>query len=74
MDDPPDQVLGVVRGAVDEPLGGQALEEGDAGGEALGVAHLECGQAIAVRHGAEHGEYLHTMYLDHFGPPPPVGS
>lgn len=28
--------------------------------------YVEAGQAIPVRFGAEHGEYLHAMYLDNF--------
>ncbi|GAA5024605.1 acetoacetate decarboxylase [Kitasatospora paranensis] len=29
--------------------------------------YTECGQTIPVTHDGEHGEYLHAMYLDHFG-------
>jgi acetoacetate decarboxylase len=29
--------------------------------------YTEAGQAIPVRFGEEHGEYLHSMYLDNFG-------
>ncbi|MFJ9770397.1 acetoacetate decarboxylase [Kitasatospora sp. NPDC101157] len=28
--------------------------------------YVEAGQVIPVRHGEEHGEYLHAMYLDNF--------
>ncbi|MBO1418152.1 acetoacetate decarboxylase, partial [Streptomyces sp. FH025] len=28
--------------------------------------YVEAGQVIPIRHGGEHGEYLHAMYLDNF--------
>ncbi|MFK0294047.1 acetoacetate decarboxylase [Streptomyces sp. NPDC090442] len=50
---------------IDEPLVRfEIMKMGDV--EGFGP-YLECGQAIPVCHGAEHGEYLHAMHLDNFG-------
>ncbi|MFJ8543298.1 acetoacetate decarboxylase [Streptomyces sp. NPDC093586] len=49
---------------IDEPLVRfEIMKMGDVEGYG---PYLECGQVIPVRHGAEHGEYLHAMHLDNF--------
>jgi acetoacetate decarboxylase len=49
---------------IDEPLVRfEIMKMGDVEGYG---PYLECGQVIPVRHGTEHGEYLHAMHLDNF--------
>ncbi len=50
---------------IDEPLVRfEVMKMGDVDGYG---PYTECGQVIPVRHGDEHGEYLHAMHLDSFG-------
>ncbi|GAA1288086.1 acetoacetate decarboxylase [Streptomyces aureus] len=50
---------------IDEPLVRfEVMKMGDADGFG---PYTECGQVVPVRFDGEHGEYLHAMYLDHFG-------